>query len=63
MHILEVIMIIIIIINYKLQRPKTGQHAVQVEKVYQIAPLQIKTWNGVKKLSSTPATLFTKVTH
>ena len=37
--------------------------AVQVGKVYQIAPLQVKTWNGVKKLSSTPGSYFTEVSH
>ena len=37
--------------------------AVQLGKVYQIAPLQVKTWNGVKKLSLTPASLFTEVSH
>ena len=37
--------------------------AVQLGKVYQIAPLQVKTWNGVKKLSLTPASLFTEVSQ
>ena len=37
--------------------------AVQLGKVYQIAPLQVKTWNGEKKMSLTPASLFTEVSH
>ena len=31
--------------------------------MYQISPLQVQTWNGVKKLNSTPASLFTEVSH
>ena len=37
--------------------------AIQVGKVNQIAPLQVKPWNGAKNLSSTPGSLLTEVSH